>query len=293
MKTRCKYQSLLAATALMAAAPFSAQAAGVLGPAQLSIVITDDNFGGLVVCGGQTPRDCASQGAASAHGQLILLPDGAFSGSGVGTVSGSPEPVILVSASLAADQLEEGGSSPQSMIADAILSYSFELTPTDGTTFAGDVVPVLASGSFSESLTTGDHSNGTESSVGLQIVDPDGNILYNMAGSGAGGSFSQGLSLQPGVQYNVFMSADAQATVSSNSEQAEYESANAALDPIFSIDSSCGCAGDFQFSFSPGVGNGAATGAVPEPATWAMMLVGFGGLGAAMRSRRTTRLADA
>ena len=28
------------------------------------------------------------------------------------------------------------------------------------------------------------------------------------------------------------------------------------------------------------------TGAVPEPATWAMMLVGFGGLGAAMRSRR-------
>jgi PEP-CTERM motif len=28
------------------------------------------------------------------------------------------------------------------------------------------------------------------------------------------------------------------------------------------------------------------TGGVPEPATWAMMLVGFGGLGAAMRSRR-------
>jgi PEP-CTERM motif len=29
-----------------------------------------------------------------------------------------------------------------------------------------------------------------------------------------------------------------------------------------------------------------ATGGVPEPATWAMMLVGFGGLGAAMRGRR-------
>jgi hypothetical protein len=29
-------------------------------------------------------------------------------------------------------------------------------------------------------------------------------------------------------------------------------------------------------------------GAVPEPATWAMMLVGFGGIGAAMRSRRST-----
>jgi PEP-CTERM motif len=29
------------------------------------------------------------------------------------------------------------------------------------------------------------------------------------------------------------------------------------------------------------------TGAVPEPATWAMMLLGFGGLGAMLRSRRT------
>jgi len=33
--------------------------------------------------------------------------------------------------------------------------------------------------------------------------------------------------------------------------------------------------------------------AVPEPATWAMMLVGFGGLGAAMRSRRKLAAAAA
>lgn len=32
----------------------------------------------------------------------------------------------------------------------------------------------------------------------------------------------------------------------------------------------------------------ASAGAVPEPATWAMMLMGFGGLGAALRRRRTT-----
>jgi hypothetical protein len=32
----------------------------------------------------------------------------------------------------------------------------------------------------------------------------------------------------------------------------------------------------------------AVTSGVPEPATWAMMLVGFGGLGAAMRTRRRT-----
>jgi hypothetical protein len=33
--------------------------------------------------------------------------------------------------------------------------------------------------------------------------------------------------------------------------------------------------------------------AVPEPASWAMMLVGFGGLGVAMRTRRTRRAATA
>jgi len=37
----------------------------------------------------------------------------------------------------------------------------------------------------------------------------------------------------------------------------------------------------------------ASVAAVPEPATWAMMLVGFGGLGAAMRSRRKQSAAAA
>ena len=34
----------------------------------------------------------------------------------------------------------------------------------------------------------------------------------------------------------------------------------------------------------------AVTGAVPEPATWAMMLLGFGGIGMAIRRRRNRRL---
>ena len=32
------------------------------------------------------------------------------------------------------------------------------------------------------------------------------------------------------------------------------------------------------------------TGAIPEPATWAMMLIGFGGIGASLRRRRSRRL---
>ena len=53
---------------------------------------------------------------------------------------------------------------------------------------------------------------------------------------------------------------------------------------------------DVESTVAPGGDNGGnvllksmtAVSGVPEPATWAMMLVGFGGLGAALRRRRTT-----
>jgi hypothetical protein len=38
--------------------------------------------------------------------------------------------------------------------------------------------------------------------------------------------------------------------------------------------------------------NGVPVGNVPEPATWAMMLIGFAGIGFAMRTRRRTQLAQ-
>jgi hypothetical protein len=40
-------------------------------------------------------------------------------------------------------------------------------------------------------------------------------------------------------------------------------------------------------TYSYNFGTAAATGAVPEPATWAMMLTGFGGIGFAMRRRKS------
>lgn len=93
--------------------------------------------------------------------------------------------------------------------------------------------------------------------------------------------FSDTIDVPSGATIYVQMSALAQ-SYGVNAE------ASASGDPYFQIDSSFDLASDFSIVTSPGIGNVPEAGlpGIPEPTTWAMMLVGFGGLGAAMRSRR-------
>ena len=64
-------------------------------------------------------------------------------------------------------------------------------------------------------------------------------------------------------------------------------SAYARIDPIFTVH------GPFTIHLSDGFGGGinlpGAGGGVPEPASWALMLLGFGGIGAAFRAKRWAR----
>jgi hypothetical protein len=62
---------------------------------------------------------------------------------------------------------------------------------------------------------------------------------------------------------------------------------SASLDPTFAIAPGTANSGAYSFIFSDGIGNTApGGGGVPEPSVWALMLIGFGGLGAALRRRR-------
>jgi PEP-CTERM motif len=59
----------------------------------------------------------------------------------------------------------------------------------------------------------------------------------------------------------------------------------AQVDPIFTIDPSVANADQYHFVFSEGIGN--TISAVPEPSTWAMMILGFTGIGFMAYRRRS------
>jgi len=81
--------------------------------------------------------------------------------------------------------------------------------------------------------------------------------------------------LKPSITYNIEMLASAGATTAGQ----DNSRAHATVDPVFTILG--GFASDYSLVGVPG----GATGAVPEPASWMMMIAGFGLLGAALRRR--------
>jgi hypothetical protein len=111
----------------------------------------------------------------------------------------------------------------------------------------------------------------------------------NISGSAAtgydGGFTENGVyQLQTGVVYSVGLEDLISLGVQAPGGAA---SISGSVYPTFRIASSVADAGDYSLVFSPGIGNGAA-GGVPEPATWAEVLVGLFGLGSALRLRKRT-----
>jgi hypothetical protein len=111
-------------------------------------------------------------------------------------------------------------------------------------------------------------STGTNPSVQMSITIStlSEQTIYSFVDNSTGTmSYNQPLVLTPNVEYVV----DMEASIYTN---ALHGMVSSELDPYFSTD-----VPGYTFVFGQGIGNGA--GAVPEPSTWAMMLLGFAGLG--------------
>jgi hypothetical protein len=95
--------------------------------------------------------------------------------------------------------------------------------------------------------------------------------------------FDNQIFLQPGLLYGVTLDASIELTGSSGSPFV----GGVYVDPVFTIDPAFLAQNPgYSLEFSEGIGD--SPDSAPEPATWAMMLAGFGGLGATMRRKRPT-----
>jgi hypothetical protein len=81
---------------------------------------------------------------------------------------------------------------------------------------------------------------------------------------------------------NIFVSSDG--TITTFNAGLQY--ADVGIDPYFSVAPGTPDASAYSFVFSAGIGNAPIATAVPEPSTWAMLLVGFAGLGLTAYRRR-------
>ena len=99
-------------------------------------------------------------------------------------------------------------------------------------------------------------------------------------------STNQDYTFQSNTYYNVHLESYVYGQANSHDVPNGTMDLTAYADPYFTVDS----LGQFQLYFSSGITNGPIAGAVPEPSTWAMMVLGFCGLGV-MAYRRRDHLA--
>jgi hypothetical protein len=151
--------------------------------------------------------------------------------------------------------------------------------------------------------------NGTFSSAGGVNLAYEGNQYLDLVGQGGTGSISQDIDLMDGVVYtltfayshNLFSpnsatSASAAFSIGTLTGTVFHDTGdNSNLDwQIFTGNFTAGPGSTLNFTnLTGGVNEGilldavSITQAVPEPGTWAMMLIGFGAVGFAMRRRKS------
>jgi hypothetical protein len=192
------------------------------------------------------------------------------------------------SPSLALELVNRGG-------AVGTLSYYFEIIGP-----GGELVPLTLAGTLSASLTgvptllhggsnilgevqlyPGSDNTGPLATEAVELAS----TRDNRSDQSVSRNFVIPLQAIVGQLYRIDLSANGD--ISAGATQVEAYHAHAFVDPVITIDPNFVDGSLYSLSESAGAGNAfAPTSAVPEPLSWALMLIGFGGLGACLRRQR-------
>jgi hypothetical protein len=201
--------------------------------------------------------------------------------SGSLVVSTNPTPGI----SIAADLFVGTGGSASAKIS-ASTRYSFEIFGPDGTATVmvnalGDVGfnSLSAGGYFGASLRT--YFSVREANNGPVSIDllADATSYQGSLQGLPGFTVADTYTFKTNTIYNVYLDASISAAVNGSTPGFPgnaHENLYAFIDPTFNLVGPNAFL--YDIAFTEGFGNG-LTGAVPEPSTWAMLVLGFAGIG--------------
>jgi hypothetical protein len=213
------------------------------------------------------------------------LPDGATLPTGLLITASGSNASIGLNGGLSPSIVAQASSTQFNLdaVAQASLIYDFSLITSTGSTspiqaFAHGITSILITGDFANAEAHVDAVclSGCGTGTGFPIF-PE--ILSNGSSGSQTSSLTPQFDLIPNAVYQVSMSVTATAGSFGNPS-----SALASADPFFFIDPNTPNFDTYHFEFSPGLLDGVAS--APEPSTWAMMLLGFAGVGFMAYRRR-------
>ena len=160
-------------------------------------------------------------------------------------------------------------SAPDQALSDLLINFTTDITSVSGFSQAGQLINVNANGTTTGVGGLPTAWSPTLQSGNLYLTSLTGGQPRNMIAPDNIGSPNAGV-----LNFNPYIDTTAQFTMTVPGA------------------SNLNIAGvQFSFGTSPTefVANGVPGGAIPEPATWAMMIIGFFGMGATLRSQRRAK----